>query len=272
MSLSVLVALARLRVSSMVGAATVFGALLAGGPVGVGLWAGLGSVLLCAGCSALNQVQERGRDRLMERTRERPLPSEAVTILQALACAFAFMAVGLCFYGFLGGWPLAALGLTVILFYNGLYTPLKPVSTLSLLLGGLPGAIPPLAGWLAVGGMGSDPRILAVCGVFYLWQVPHFWLIAERHREDYERAGFAVPSLVLPKPLRGPLMGLWMLAYFTAILGMALVLPETAAWAFASAAMGFATVTGFFVLGRKRAALISLNAVMALTMLCFLAT
>lgn len=271
MRTDVLVALARPRVSLMVGAATVFGALLAGGPVARGLWAGLGSALVCAGCSALNQVQERGRDALMERTRRRPLPAGELSVARALACSLAFLGAGLGIYAALGGFSLVFLGLGVILAYNGLYTPLKPVSSLSLLLGGVSGAAPPLAGWLAVGGSLGDLRILTVCAVFYLWQVPHFWLIAENHREDYLRAGFAAPALALPEPLRRPLMGLWMLAYFTAVLGMGLVSPGAAAWTFGAAAMGLAAVAGFAALGRGRAARVSLDAAMALSMLCLLA-
>ncbi|MBU1002183.1 MAG: UbiA family prenyltransferase [Proteobacteria bacterium] len=271
MTFSVLMALARPRVSLMVGAATLFGALLADGPLVLGLWAGLGSALLCAGCSGLNQVQERERDALMERTRLRPLPAGELSVARALACSLAAMGVGLGIYAALGGVPLVFLGLAVILGYNGLYTPLKPVSSLSLLLGGLSGAVPPLVGWLAMGGGLGDARILSVCAVLYLWQVPHFWLIAEGHREDYRRARFAVPSLVLPEPLRKPLMGVWMLAYFTAILGMALASPGAAAWTFGAAAIGLAAVLGFSLLGLARAARASLNTVMVVSMLCLLA-
>lgn len=262
--------LVRPRVSLMVAAATLFGTLLAHGTLRAGLLAALGSTLLCAGCSALNQLQERRRDALMERTRRRPLAVGTMSPRVGLAWGVALSLAGLGAYAVAGGWPLALLGLAVLGVYNGLYTPLKPVTSLSLLLGGLPGAAPPLAGWMAAGASPADPRILAVCGLFYLWQVPHFWLIAETHRRDYRRAGFAVPSRALPEPFVRPLMGLWMLAYFTAVAGLALTRPQSAAWTFATAAMGLAAVAGFSALGRRRAARISLDAALALSLLALL--
>lgn len=210
--------LARPKVSLAVAAGTLFGALYhgGGGPQAT-LFAPAGAFLLCAGCSALNQVQERGPDARMERTRIRPLASGRMAVREGLVWALAFSLAGLGLFFLVGGAPLLLAGLAIVAVYNGIYTPLKRVSPVALLAGGVAGAAPPLIGWLAAGGGWADPRILWVAAIFYLWQVPHFWLLAEKHREDYRRAGFAVLHAALPPRLRARLMGVWVAAYFTAL-------------------------------------------------------
>ncbi len=207
--------ISRPRIALAVGGASLFGALLAGGgrpgPVAA---AALGAALLTAGCSALNQVQERVPDGLMRRTMDRPLPAGRLTPRAVSALAVLGCAAGLGLFALAGGAALLLLGLGVVGVYNGLYTPLKARTPAALLVGGLAGAVPPLTGWLAAGGRAADPLILAVVGVVYLWQVPHFWLLAEGRRAEYIRAGFPLPGTVLPERARGPLMALWVMAYF----------------------------------------------------------
>lgn len=263
--------LARPRVSLMVGAATLFGALLHGGGAP---WrvqgAALGSVLVCAGCSALNQVQERGLDARMERTRTRPLACGRMAPGVGLAVAAGLLAAGLALYAASGGASSLLLGLGVVAVYNGLYTPLKRRTSMALLAGGLSGAAPPLAGWLAAGGGAADPRILAVAGAFYIWQVPHFWLIAAAHARDYARAGFAAPWGALSPSLRRPVMGLWMLAYFIAVAGMAVAAPRSAPWVFATACMGAAAMAGLAAMGRGPMARRAADATLAGALVCML--
>ncbi|BDQ34977.1 UbiA family prenyltransferase [Pseudodesulfovibrio portus] len=212
-----LIRLIRPRVSLAVAAGTLFGALYHG-TGGLAPWfASAGAFLLCSGCSVLNQVQERDRDRRMERTMDRPLASGQMPVRRGGVLAVALALAGLGLFFQTGGWPLLALGLGIVLVYNGIYTPLKPVTPLALLAGGFAGAVPPLAGWLAVGGSAGDPRILSVTTIFYLWQVPHFWLLAEKHRRDYERAGFALLHAALPEGFRHRLMGVWVGAYFVGL-------------------------------------------------------
>jgi protoheme IX farnesyltransferase len=207
----------RPRVSLAVAAGTLFGALYHGQLYGGGshAWiAAAGAFLLCGGCSALNQVQERKRDARMERTRNRPLASGSMPPARGLMWAALFSLAGLALFFRAGGWPTLLAGLVVLAVYNGLYTPLKRTTPMALLAGGVAGAAPPMTGWLAAGGQALDPRILGVVVIFYLWQVPHFWLLAEKHREDYRRAGFAVLHVGLPPAFRARLMGVWVSAYF----------------------------------------------------------
>ncbi len=201
------------------------------GDLAHGLAAALGAGVLCAACSALNHVQERGADALMRRTMDRPLASGAMSVRCGLAVSLGLFLAGFILFFLAGGWPLLALGLAVPLIYNGLYTPLKRVTPMALLLGGLSGALPPLTGWVGAGGSVLDPAILAVTTVFYLWQVPLFWLLQERHGEDYRRAGFPTLGSRLPARLYRPLLGLWVGAYFIGLACLAYVCgPGSAAW------------------------------------------
>ena len=89
--------------------------------------------------------------------------------------------------------PVPALfGSLALVCYNGIYTPLKRVTPLALLPGALCGALPPLIGWSAAGGDPADFRILLIATLIYLWQLPHFWRLADRHADDYRRAGLPV--------------------------------------------------------------------------------
>lgn len=215
--------LIRPRVALAVAAGSLFGALYHGvlhpgaALLGADLLAPAGAFLLCAGCSALNQLQERELDARMARTSTRPLASGRMTPAHGALWAGLLLLAGLALFFLAGGWTLLGLGLGIILVYNGAYTPLKRVSPAALLAGGVAGAVPPLTGWLAVGGQPLDPRILGVTTIFYLWQVPHFWLLAEKHREDYGRAGFAVLRPGLDPAFRSRLMAIWVAAYFVGL-------------------------------------------------------
>lgn len=153
----------------------------------------LGTLLLAMGSSALNEFQERHLDARMPRTRHRPIPRGDLTPAAALTISF-----GLALAGFLVllalSWTTALLGTLAVAWYNGFYTPLKRVSAFAVVPGALIGALPPAIGWTAAGGHPLDPAILALSFVFFIWQVPHFWLLVVMHAEGYEQAGF--PTLV----------------------------------------------------------------------------
>lgn len=207
--------LIRPRVSLAVAGGSLFGALYYGGPeIGSGIATAVGAGILCAACSSLNQVQEREYDSRMVRTKDRPVAAGRMTVAAALAVSFSLFVGGLSLFFMVGGWPLLLLGLSVPVIYNGLYTPLKPVTPMALLVGASSGAMPPLTGWVGAGGSILDPAILGVTTVFYLWQVPHFWLLHEKHRDDYVLAGFATLDRSLPRSLYRPMFGLWTGAYF----------------------------------------------------------
>jgi len=176
-----------------------------------------GLFLLAAGCSALNQVQERSLDARMERTRRRPVASGRTSPLTGLACALPPALLGLALLWRLT--PTAALlGLGAAVWYNGVYTPLKRRTPFALLAGALCGALPPLIGWTAAGGHPGDYRVVLAAGLLFLWQIPHFCFFALKHREDFRRAGLPTLLTALPDEQLHRLALLWVLALACATL------------------------------------------------------
>jgi protoheme IX farnesyltransferase len=184
----------RFRLTAMVAASALAGYLLhpwnPGASGAVVLTSGV--FLLAAGGSALNQVQERTTDALMARTRHRPLPAGQLSPRAGLAVSLALFASALALLLTTGPVP-TGLGVFAIVWYNGVYTPLKKITPWALLPGALCGALPPMLGWTAAGGALFDYRIVLPAGIFFLWQVPHFWFLALKHRSDLQRAG--LPTL-----------------------------------------------------------------------------
>jgi len=154
----------------------------------------LGILLLAMGSSALNEVQERDLDARMPRTAQRPLPRGDYTPAVATGIAVGLALAGFLLLFLVHGPASAWLGALALAWYNGFYTPLKRVSAFAVVPGSLIGALPPAIGWAAAGGAVKDPTILALAFVFFIWQVPHFWLLVALHAEGYEEAGF--PTLV----------------------------------------------------------------------------
>jgi protoheme IX farnesyltransferase len=133
------------------------------------------------------------------------------TTAVATAGACAILA-GLALLAATGGLLPTLLGLAASAWYLAVYTPLKRKTTLALPIGALCGAFPPLIGWCLAGGVPNDYRIITLAGVLFLWQIPHFWLLQERHRADYRQAG--VPLVAVGECL----FGLWIVALTTATL------------------------------------------------------
>ncbi|WP_353118182.1 UbiA family prenyltransferase [Nitratidesulfovibrio sp.] len=113
---------------------------------------------------------------------------------------------------------LLLVGVGIAVVYNGVYTPLKRVTSFALLPGALVGAMPPLLGWMAAGGDPRDPVAILLYGVYVLWQVPHFWLRAQRERIHYARAGLPVPPAQFAAGRYARLLRVWYNAYAVAVL------------------------------------------------------
>ena len=148
-----------------------------------------GTFLVAGGASAFNQYQEREYDSLMGRTKSRPLPSGSVKPRAALEITLIMIIAGLLLLLYLS-WISMLLGLINVVVYNTIYTNLKRVSYLAIIPGAFVGAVPPLMGYTAAGGAVFDKSILFISFIIFLWQVPHFWMLLIRFRDDYERAGF----------------------------------------------------------------------------------
>jgi protoheme IX farnesyltransferase len=149
-----------------------------------------GILLMAMGASATNEVQERQFDARMPRTRTRPVPRGVLGVRVALLIAGGLAAAGFLVLLLAHGPVPAFLGALAMAWYNALYTPLKRVSAFAVVPGALIGALPPAIGWTAAGGDAKDPTVLALAFVFFIWQVPHFWMLVALHAEGYEAAGF----------------------------------------------------------------------------------
>jgi len=155
----------------------------------------IGTFLLASGASALNHCQEVQIDARMPRTRNRPLPAGRISLTWALF--FAVLLILLGFY-FLASAEhriplLLGLGALAVFWYNGVYVYLKRFTAFAAVPGALVGALPPLIGWTAGGGEIHDPLILLLAAFFFIWQIPHFWLLLLIQGDEYEAAG--LPSL-----------------------------------------------------------------------------
>jgi len=151
-----------------------------------------GILLQACGAAALNQVQDAPLDGLMKRTAGRPIPSGRISRLGAAAYAVLLLFAGTNLLWLSGSTP-ALLGLAAAVIYNGIYTPLKRVTPFVVLPGAVIGALPPVVGWSAAGGYLVDPAIHLVAFFFFIWQIPHFWLLLLFYSRDYEAGG--LPSL-----------------------------------------------------------------------------
>ncbi len=154
----------------------------------------LGTALVAAGTGAMNQVLERDVDGRMRRTRNRPLPAGRLGLLPAAIFALALAVGGILYLGVAVNRLTALLAAATFLMYDLLYTPLKRVHPVSLLVGAVPGALPIAGGWAAASGQ-LDPGAWALFGVLFLWQLPHFLALSWLLRDDYRRAGLAMPSV-----------------------------------------------------------------------------
>ena len=148
----------------------------------------LGGYFMVGASNAFNQIIERDLDALMQRTKNRPIPSGRMSVNVAFLIASIFTVLGV--------WALynlnpktAMYGAISIFLYTCVYTPLKTKTSLSVFAGAIPGAIPFMLGWVAVTGeFGMEPGILFA--IQFFWQFPHFWAIGWFLFEDYEKGGF----------------------------------------------------------------------------------
>jgi len=171
----------------------------------------IGILLLSCGSAAVNHIQERRTDALMHRTMNRPLPSGRISLKNAWLIAMLLIISGSIILYYAGIVALL-LGLLDLVWYNLIYTPLKKVNALAIIPGSLVGAIPPMVGWVAAGGSLMDPRILVLALFFFIWQIPHFWLLLLVLSNDYERAGFPTLTQIFDREQLSRITFIWILA------------------------------------------------------------
>ncbi len=161
----------------------------------------LGGMLVTGSANAINQVTEKDTDAVMKRTGNRPVAAGRMSVNEASAFAFAAAIIGSLILGLWFNWYVAGLSLLSLFIYSFVYTPLKKINSVAVLIGGIPGALPCLIGWAAA----YDEDAFSWAGgwilfaVQFIWQFPHFWAIAWVAHTDYTKAGFKLlPSQAGP--------------------------------------------------------------------------
>jgi len=148
----------------------------------------VGGYCMVGASNAFNQIIERAPDALMKRTMNRPVPAGRMSVNTAMAIAIVLTILGVVILYNINE-RTALFGAISIFLYTSVYTPLKPITPLSVFVGAIPGAIPFMLGWVAATGQfGIEPGILFM--IQFFWQFPHFWAIGWLQFDEYKKAGF----------------------------------------------------------------------------------
>jgi protoheme IX farnesyltransferase len=183
--------LLKFRLSFLVAFSCAFGYILASAQIN---WITLamlfvGGFLISGASIIINQIIEKDLDKLMTRTQNRPLPTNRLSVNEAIAfCIICFSAGVLILISFTNLFT-TWLSIVSMILYSFVYTPLKRVGPIAVFVGAIPGALPPLLGWTAATGYISHEAMI-IFGIQFIWQFPHFWAIAWVSDDDYKKAGF----------------------------------------------------------------------------------
>ena len=190
-ALKVIFELTKFRLSFLVSFSAIVGFILASDNfIFIDLLVlGLSGYLVTAASVINNQILEKELDKKMDRTKNRPLPTNRITKTNSTIISIIFMVIGLVtmtvYFNFTSG----LLSLASLLLYTFVYTPLKKVGPIAVFVGAIPGALPPLSGWVAFSGVISIEAII-IFSIQFIWQFPHFWAIAWIYHDDYKKVGF----------------------------------------------------------------------------------
>ncbi len=182
----------------------------------------IGIGIVATASSTLNQWMELRTDARMPRTANRPLPAGRIHPTEGLALGISLAILGMAWLWLRTNPMTSLLTLASLLLYIGCYTPLKKQTPLCIAVGALPGALPPVLGWTAAGGE-LNASALALFGILFLWQFPHFFAIAWLYQDDYESAGLKM----LPRKRRGGIVGRIATSYALALIPVSM-LPRAA--------------------------------------------
>lgn len=183
--------LLKFRLSALVAFSGAYGYSLATNTIDWGLLAlfCVAAIGITGAANIINQIIEKDLDKLMKRTENRPLPSGRVTVQEAVIWALFLGVTSLLIFTLFFNVSTALLAALSMILYGFVYTPLKRVGPIAVFVGAIPGAFPPMIGWVAATNhFGLEPGILFA--IQFFWQFPHFWAIAWVLDDDYKRAGF----------------------------------------------------------------------------------
>jgi protoheme IX farnesyltransferase len=154
----------------------------------------IGTAAAAFGSAAFNQLMEIDLDLLMKRTADRPLPARRMSPVTAFAVGWMLSAVGIIHLAVMVNAQAAYLTAATVAIYVFIYTPMKRMSSMNTLVGAIPGAIPPMIGWVGGGGGLFTPEAWFLFGILFFWQLPHFVAINWLCRAEYEDAGYKMWS------------------------------------------------------------------------------
>ena len=190
-TLKIVFQLTKFRLSFLVSFSAIFGFVLASDSFKILdlLILGLSGYLVTASSVINNQILEKELDEKMDRTKKRPLPTNKISKYNSLIISLIFMFFGLFLMLFFFNVIAFLLSLASLVIYTFVYTPLKRVGPIAVFVGAIPGALPPLIGWVAFSGEITIEAII-IFSIQFIWQFPHFWAIAWIYHEDYKKVGF----------------------------------------------------------------------------------
>ena len=217
--LKILAELTKIKITSFVTLTTIVGYLAYSGEFNLQiLFPVFGILFLACGSATINHIQERSIDALMSRTKYRPIPSGRIMVKNANLIALSLLIIGSIILYFGSGILPLGLALLNLVWYNLIYTPLKKKSSLAIIPGALVGAIPPAVGWVAAGGYIFDKEILILSSFFFIWQIPHFWLLMMSLDKEYQQAGLPTVTSLFSKIQLAKIIFVWIFA--TVITGL----------------------------------------------------
>jgi len=184
--------LLKMRLSLLVAFSCAFGyALASKGNINweVLLMLTLGGFLLSGASVSINQILEKDLDKVMTRTKNRPLPTARLNVTESVIFIVTILFVSVYILWIYTNPLTVLLSLVSMIIYSFIYTPLKRVGPVAVFVGAIPGALPPLLGWVAATGFISYEALI-IFGIQFIWQFPHFWAIAWVADDDYKKAGF----------------------------------------------------------------------------------
>lgn len=206
-------------------------------------WLFLGGFAVTGASNALNEVLEKDLDKLMKRTMDRPVATGRMGVPEAVLAAGVMGVGGIAILWYMFNPIAALLGGLSLLSYSFIYTPLKRISPIAVFVGALPGAMPPLIGWVAATGS-INAAAIVLFTIQFLWQFPHFWAIAWVAEADYRKAGF---RLLPSKGGKDKFTALQSILYIVALIPVSL-LPVWQGWVSVGGGVALALVGIMFLL------------------------
>ena len=181
----------KFRLSLLVALSSVFGFFISSSNVDINdvFILLVGGYLISSSSVINNQILEKDLDKMMNRTNKRPIPTGRISIYKSVVMSIFSMIIGLFLISFYLNIYSALLSFISLILYSFVYTPMKKFGPIAVFIGAIPGALPPLIGWVASTGQVTLEAII-IFSIQFIWQFPHFWAIAWMYDDDYKKVGF----------------------------------------------------------------------------------